>query len=425
MEANAEDSAQQTRRITKAFHRKSRNGCQTCRTRRVKTDITTKCDERKPICLNCETRGVACTFAIVTRPSVAPVPTLPSPSEESDPANDAHLATKSSKESETAASTAFPIDLNNVESVLDLPESKSRRLLELRLLNHWSENMTKPFAEFPNSHLVTAWAEHVPRMGFQYENVLYMMFACSATNLLRRETEDPDIIAAADVYLGLALREQYKAVQKLSIENADPVCFTAMLLLITSVARLWKRDLEPYSPPMEWLRLGAGAGTVLRTAKEMLKEDPSSKVWMFINAPPVFNVDIIFAKKNMDPFSKILESESGHTDPETLEAYEKTLSFVGYVYQAVDNDEPVHMVARKIFTFPIFVPRLFIELVEEKMPCALVILAHYFALMARHPSIWWIGKTPKREIQAIYNILPEPYQSKMRWPAIMAGLATS
>jgi hypothetical protein len=63
--------------------------------------------------------------------------------------------------------------------------------------------------------------------------------------------------------------------------------------------------------------------------------------------------------------------------------------------------------------------------VEEKRPQALLILAHYFALMARYPSVWWIGKTPKREIQGIRDILPHEYQELMRWPSMMAGLTLS
>jgi hypothetical protein len=255
-----------------------------------------------------------------------------------------------------ASTTTFP-NIADIENVLDLPESKARRMLELRLMNHWAEYLAKPFPEVANSHLVTAWGEHVPRMALRYDNVLSMMFACSACHLLRKELEDSELAVAADVYLGLALREQHTAVAKLSVENADSVCFAGMLLLITSVARLWKRQLEPYTPPMEWLRLGTGAGTVLRTAKELLKQDTSSKMWMFINAPPVFDVKVLFDKANMEPFCKILEPEIGGLDQETREIYEKTLSYVGYVHRSVDEDEPIYIVARKIISFAIFVPR--------------------------------------------------------------------
>ena len=158
---------------------------------------------------------------------------------------------------------------------------------------------------------------------------------------------------------------------------------------------------------------------------EIFKGDPSSKTWLLINVPPIFADDDPFAKENLKPFSKVLEPEIGHTDLETLEAYEKPLSYIGYLYQSVDQDEPVYIVARKIISCAMFVPRLFIDLVEEKIPCALIILAHYFALLARYLSVWWIGKTPKREIEAIRDMLPDDHLEQMHRPLTMAGLATT
>ena len=41
------------------FHKKSKNGCDNCKRRRV------KCDESKPHCLKCEKMGLECVFTPV------------------------------------------------------------------------------------------------------------------------------------------------------------------------------------------------------------------------------------------------------------------------------------------------------------------------------------------------------------------------
>jgi hypothetical protein len=367
---------------------------------------------------------VACTFSDAPK-DITVTPPIPSPSDDSDVSSLTRSSTKSRDEAEKASLSAHLANLTNVGNVLDLPESKSRRMLELRLMTNWQENLARPFKDHANAQLVTGWGEHVPQMALKHDNVLYMMYSCSAASLLRREPDDSDVAAAGDVYLGLGLREQHGAVAGLSMDNADSVCFTATLMVITSLARLWKRKLEPYSPPMEWLRLGNGAVTVLRAAKEILKQNPSSKMWLLINAPPVFDVQVLFARENLRPFSKMLEPERGRTTPEEFEAYEKALCYIGYAYQAVNEDEPIYIVARKVVSFAMFVPRSFVDLVEEERPFALVILAYYFAVMARYPSIWWVGQTPKREIQAIQAVLPDDYQEQMHWPLMITGLAMS
>lgn len=85
----------------------------------------------RPICLNCETRAVACTFTLSARPRIVADQTLPSPSEDSDLGSNLCSATKGSTGQGTATSSAFPISFNDVENVLDLSESRSRRILEL------------------------------------------------------------------------------------------------------------------------------------------------------------------------------------------------------------------------------------------------------------------------------------------------------
>jgi hypothetical protein len=166
--------------------------------------------------------------------------------------------------------------------------------------------------------------------------------------------------------------------------------------------------------------MGAGVATVFDAATEILRRRPSpSKMMMFIDAPPVFDRNVIFSRENLEPFARLVEHEQPGP---TLAAYEKTLCYIGYLRRSIEDDEPIYVVGRKIISFAILIPRTFVALVEQEQPLALVILAHYFALMTRAQSIWWIGKTPRREIEAIHHFLPPEWHDRMRWPRMMAGL---
>lgn len=59
-ELNGIDSAKVTKKATgkRRFHKKSRKGCATCKKRRV------KCDEKRPICGNCERMGIECVYLV-------------------------------------------------------------------------------------------------------------------------------------------------------------------------------------------------------------------------------------------------------------------------------------------------------------------------------------------------------------------------
>ena len=71
---------------------------------------------------------------------------------------------------------------------------------------------------------------------------------------------------------------------------------------------------------------------------------------------------------------------------------------------------------RILLLFPYLVQKGFIDLVQEQRPRALVILAHYFGLLAQFKDIWFIGDTASREVRAIQSALSKEWQDLMAWP---------
>lgn len=309
--------------------------------------------------------------------------------------------------------------------------------MELRLQHNFIVYLTDPFPHLPSSRPVTAWSSQVPLLALEHDNVQYLMFLCSAA-LLLRNAPDNQVVAAHRMYRMLSLREQQKAVAKLSIENCDAVCSSAMLLFLDAFTGLWTRVIEPYTPPIEWLKIGSGVGAVLNAAMVMLSErytslsstqspraarEQTPEVMLLRTVPPPLIPEELFSKENLVPFQDLVDSSPELVDAETREAYENALSYIGSVHYAVCNGEPIYCIARRLASFAIFVPRKFIDFVDEQRPRALVILAHYFAVMTKAQSVWWISNTPQREIQAIQRAVPAEWHDSMRWPMVAAGLS--
>ncbi|KAJ9296120.1 transcriptional regulator family: Fungal Specific TF [Paecilomyces variotii] len=327
-----------------------------------------------------------------------------------------------------AGSEEFLLGLNDGD---EIPESKSRRLLELQLLQNYLTKLSQPFPQTPEADGSAVWPFlEVPQMALQHDNLLYAMFSISATHLLRTQPNNAKLLAARQTYLGLALRKQREAVSQLSGQNADAVCFASTLILIDAFATLEGRDITPYLPPMEWLHMGRGAATVFTVAMKSGLDSEMSKIMSLIDAPPVSlldNENTMFAEKYWKDFRNLLRDDIGGgyedlSDMETLQAYQRTLSFIGSVHHAVMDGEPIHPLCRRLMAFSPLIPRKFIDFVEERRPRALVILAHYFALASKVRSAWWMGKTPEREIRAIMMVLPPEWQEHMHWPLAMTGL---
>lgn len=302
-----------------------------------------------------------------------------------------------------------------------MPESRSRRLLELRLLHTWVNYLQNPF-QFPKDTSALWWSSELPRLALQYDNIQYLLFASSASYLVRHAPHDLDALTAQRTYTCLALQAQRKAVADLTIESSQAVCFAALLLVVRAFTDLGNRPLEPYRPPIEWLHMGRGGATVFRTAQTMLvlhqqASLPSTAPGKTMSLHPILKRNTIVAKQEGLPYSYLLAPDSGGElgDADALAAYEFTLRILGSISDAIAHGEPLYALAKRLVAFAMYVPQTFIDFVGQQRPRALAILAQYFALLIQaDPPLWWIGNIPRREIQAIQKVLSPEWQDLIR-----------
>lgn len=315
---------------------------------------------------------------------------------------------------------------------MDLPETLCRRKMELRLQHNYMLHVTDPYPGLPKPPEVVEWLHKVPALALEHDNLMYMMHAFSAAYLMRSLPDNREVVNANHVYLALALREQQKAVASIDRGNCEALLYTALLHFTHSFTSMWNRSTNPYTAPTDWLRVGKGVRDVMVTALGILnlnlsptsaQQSPSS-VTKLRNAPPVFQQETVLAEENLTFLPPIpqLDYTLDSPSPEAQDAYDKALRYLGSMHLAVATDEPVFSLARRFMGFPMFVPGLFIDLVAEQQPRALVIMAMTFALMTKAQSVWWIGEIPQREILAIQKVLPQEWQGAMEWPLVVAGL---
>lgn len=415
--------AAQNRRPPRLNHKKSRAGCQRCKARRV------KCDEVKPACGGCNRHNVPCVYLKTEASKTASAENSLSPHATISPDH---------PQPKVAISQVLTPPTNNdpvtADDILDLPESRQRRLLELRLWHNYVTVLATPFhAAAPKTTLIEIWNNHLPHIAMRHDNLLYTIYAFSATNLLRESPDDMELLTAQRVYLSLALREQRKAVIQFytQAEEADSLCFTSIMMTMNAFGSLQERTRNPYKPPTDMLRLGIGACAVYEEALKGARRFPSSKIVTFVENQPFYvSIPRMFDEEHRGPFLGILGPKNAQGvyedselwNSEAREAYECTLSYIGTMYTAVLDGESLHQMCTRIAAFALYVPKKFVDMVEELRPRALVILAHFFSIATKGSAHWWVGQTPMREVQGLRRIVPQEWQRHMRWPLVMSGL---
>lgn len=138
--------------------------------------------------------------------------------------------------------------------------------------------------------------------------------------------------------------------------------------------------------------------------------------------PNLTDFKALFAASAREHLLYLMKTPSGYGEtepwsPEIQEAYEHTLSFIGNIQVAIDGGIEGHgEILRRCVGFPGLIPKKFFDLIEEGRPRALVILAHYFAYLARFKDIWWVSDAGSREVRAIGDVVGAVWIDAMRWP---------
>ncbi|KAF4334790.1 C6 finger domain protein [Fusarium beomiforme] len=374
------DSQPPPKRAAKLFHKKSRTGCQQCRSRRV------KCDESKPICSNCSRLSLPCVY---DRTSSSPRSTKPSAS---SPAN----------------------------TVVEIPESESRRRRELRLFYQYITDTGPSLAlDDVSNHF---WVTALCRLALESDSLLYCMYMITALHTEKRSNfTDLEANETCRTYLNMAIHEHHKDLTAMNAKKIEYVCLTSSMLRIHGFARLQCRPLKPYTPPIDWLRITGSSKVLFRQAWGLVRDTPESLAHFMIESVSDFLDDNRNEELRQD-WNHLLSRGKPHEldepwDSEIEEVYASALSLIGGTWNGMKNQKhTTTSVGRRIVVFPMLLPKRFADFVQELRPRALVILAHYFALLSMLHKIWWIGDSGFRELQALCQFLPAEWQSSLEWP---------
>ncbi|KFY33594.1 hypothetical protein V494_07476 [Pseudogymnoascus sp. VKM F-4513 (FW-928)] len=373
------------------------------------------CDEVHPLCGSCQRHKVSCNYA--------------------------RSAPRRSRESSasTSTSTSRIATVNDpAVAASENPDARKRRLLELKLLYQyltntgWSVSMPSGGATSERSREI--WVTEMPGLALKHDSLLNSIYCVTAMHLTKLDPLNVEALEACNTYFCLAIRQHRQEVSQLNKDNADVALLTASVIRLCAFVVLQDRELTQYTPPTEWFLLTKEAGIVFKESYPYVKDDPSSlsrellqnnqqltdKGAVFEGKKP-WDLEIAFTVKEPKFLAHMMERTQDHERDEPWnadieEVYKQVISFIGTSKSSADAKNNSGDNLRLLILFPIMTQKLFIDLVSEQQPRALVLLAHYFALLVAFREVWWIGDMGRREIQGIMSALPVSWHKHMDWP---------
>lgn len=201
-----------------------------------------------------------------------------------------------------------------------------------------------------------------------------------------------------------------------AIEKADPNDFAALLvcsLLLTALSSELFRDAD--MKPLyiiDWMVVWRGIGLIFELIPvETLYEAGLEKLF----SRPAFDLNAAALHIPSNLLFMVSTIKEGDADYPYIDTYYDTLKFLGGVYAELEAGfSPV--LSLRIITWFTFLPKPFVELGRKHRPRALVILAHYLALLKLVPNVWWIMGIGDRGIQDIINSVGSEWQALLNVP---------
>jgi hypothetical protein len=325
-------------KITRKSHRKSRAGCKSCKTRRV------KCDELKPQCANCKRRNIRCDY------------TLPTES----------LASQSSRA---------------------LDHAEDLRLSEIELTYHWVTTTSRSLSAWSSG--ATVWQTLLEDVALNHQHILHLMFSLTAFQLAYcRPSRSDEYIATADHHYERALASVTHDLANISTENCDAVLISVQLICFVG----WARGPQPGEylafgdhGRSDWLIMFRG----IRTTMESIRKESFTKTHASATKSKSRQIPSL-----IEPDGYVLQlSELREHVAATSETAESTgnLWAVDILKECYDSrydgtDSEYHVV----FAWLYKMPDIFLDRLQQREPIPMIIFAHFIVLMHEMERFWYV-----------------------------------
>ncbi|KAE8153277.1 hypothetical protein BDV25DRAFT_169167 [Aspergillus avenaceus] len=350
---------------SRRFHRKSRTGCISCRSRRI------KCNESHPICGQCERASIPCHYSTVSRPSASTltVPREPHP------------------------------------SLLDhraIPEGRPQfDLLDITLMHHYT--FATAASLFGGEH-TDLWQREVPLQAQSNPLLMHGILATAALHLAVLEpTQSSPYWTRALHHHNLGLELYNAQIAHLNSENCQALLTFGIYLVVWAYASpTITRDLLNLDRVLDSLELVRGCRIVFELQSAAILEQPIGK---FITedshaAPGEVSPTALQAfrclRKKVDDFSNTLAIDR-------LERFWEG---------AHATSSPM----RHAMGWPAMIEGSFWHQVRKHRPVALLTFMHYAMLLGHfNLSTWWVKGWSDGLIKAVEDVLTESEKGELEW----------
>ncbi|KAI1366831.1 hypothetical protein F5Y08DRAFT_300194 [Xylaria arbuscula] len=425
--------------MNRRSHKKSRLGCQECKRRHI------KCDEKRPTCAHCTITHRTCKYVSASASQSASTPgvdTATSPGDASrtdeapspSPGLTAGLAyhpAHVSPRAQPRTVVSLHDDAHGAAAILSSPPSGlmagSVNMNHMEFVLHYTASIAIPELDAQIDLIAT---NLMIKLGLKFPWLLHEMLAISSRHLAAVCS------ARASFYLSEAFQLQTQAINSFNSERMvinEANCSAAMLfssilgrhMLVDTLAGIESDGAVLLDDYCRYVQVHRGLRAIASDAWPLL---PDTELWplmLFSGAQRSRKgqgreLEGLYAwiEESSSPSESSSSSQHNHDELFDDEMMKVCLDAVDLLQVGLDEAAAakshvrVHQMA---FIWSVCVDTKFIDLVTRRQPQALVILAHYTALLHHSRTLWQIGDAGYRFLHTICSVLGPTYEEQLTW----------
>ncbi|CAI7595894.1 unnamed protein product [Penicillium glandicola] len=387
-------------------HRKSRHGCVECKRRRV------KCDETRPSCINCSKRHAECEYGSSTSLLWA------NEGSDSGQASDPVRGVRSSSSSTPGAGA---VDSLGILSQLGSENAAAStgstlNLQDLELMIQWCNSTFHTLSRSERTDPI--WRKYVPEEALSHPFLMHGILALSALHLART---GPDTRRAS--YLNRAVAHQNQALAlfrellgDVKESNAKAMFAFAGIVVIYTFAFPHTPDVQdPWScidDLYQVLILTRGVHEVIyapRDFRSYLEDSSFGPILKVEEVRGLLPEDATAMLKQLREANEFCWVRDANHE---MQVYEEAIANLEEMLTWCYGGMTASTIAGR---WAIRLKPRFMELLRERDPLALVMLAHYGVLLMSLKHRWCFDEWCVRVSKAVWAILDDQWRPLVHW----------
>ncbi|KAH7413444.1 hypothetical protein BKA64DRAFT_354677 [Cadophora sp. MPI-SDFR-AT-0126] len=398
--------------IPKRPHKKSRGGCGTCKSRKV------KCNEAKPKCAYCEKRDLDCIYTAKPTRSRPTLASSQSPSDKlSGDFSDDILFDFNNQDIETIDRSWEMALLRSPSPQVAIQSTGFLSPTDLRYMHHWSTCTWSTLA-------VGHWSDgvlqmEIPSLAFGFDFLQDCMLGIASLHAQQLLPDPQQAQRQTAIYRARALSSFRNALTNLKwgTRKYEAALITSLLLVLLCSKDYASDDGELIV--VNWLILYRGLSSVinLKTYEDI----------MSLSVSPIFRRELAPLKES-PVIPKVLMNmvrEIGPSDPDfaILKCYCEALDALGLLYGQLREGGIGPGLSLRVVTYPSYVQYDFAVAAQAKRPRALIILAYYMVFIRFVRDLWWVDGIAQQEFGTLIRFLDRDWLPYVEIPikAMMMG----